>query len=176
MVDRKRRCGWWPLVVANPQQQPVHDGNQRIQQHLALSGGPGQDINTVFGARWEGYGPVESTVIRYGFQSDGRTPLRSRRILDIRRPSQVWLMGDTGVPNNPNKVPSSGYKTEIVTFPPDPATRDWKTYTPPKQPACRHNSRANIVFVDGHFESWKYEDLRNNKNDVFAFNDLFLAP
>ena len=135
-----------------------------------------KDINTVFGARWEGYGPVESTVIRYGFQSDGRTPLHSRRILDIRRPSQVWLMGDTGVPNNPNKVPSSGYRTEIVTFPPDPATRDWKIYTPPKQPGCRHNSRANIVFVDGHFESWKYQDLRNNRSDIFAFNDLFLAP
>jgi prepilin-type processing-associated H-X9-DG protein len=135
-----------------------------------------KDIATVFGARWEGYGPVESTVIRYGFETDGRTPLHSRRVTDIRRASQVWLMGDTGVPKNPNKVPSSGYTTEIVTFPPDPVTRDWKIYTPPKQPGCRHGGRANVVFVDGHFESWKYEDLRNNKNDIFALRDLFMVP
>jgi len=164
---------WWWQTLSSNRYMTATTVSNNIWRCPAVRD---KDINTVFGARWEGYGPVESTVIRYGFQSDGRTPLRSRRILDIRRPSQVWLMGDTGVPNNPSKVPSSGYRTEIVTFPPDPATRDWKIYTPPKQPACRHNSRANIVFVDGHFESWKYEDLRNNKYDVFAFNDLFLAP
>jgi prepilin-type processing-associated H-X9-DG protein len=82
-------------------------------------------------------------------------------------------MGDTGVPYNPNNVPFSGYMTEIVTFPPDPTTHDWKTYTPPKQPGCRHNLRANMVMVDGHYESWNYRDLRFDKNDVFGFNDLF---
>jgi prepilin-type N-terminal cleavage/methylation domain-containing protein/prepilin-type processing-associated H-X9-DG protein len=133
-----------------------------------------KDISTVFGARWEGYGPVESTIIRYGYTDNGSTPLHSRKLTAIQRQSQIWLMGDTGVPYNPNKVPSSGYMTEIVTFPPDPATRDWKIYLPPKQPACRHNSRANVVFVDGHYESWIYNDLRNNKNDLFGYNDLFL--
>jgi prepilin-type N-terminal cleavage/methylation domain-containing protein/prepilin-type processing-associated H-X9-DG protein len=132
-----------------------------------------KEISTVFGARWEGYGPVESTVIRYGFEGSEARPLHSRKLQQIKRPTQVWLMGDTGVPNNPSKVPSSGYMTEIVTFPPDPATHDWKIYSPPKQPACRHNLRANIVMVDGHYESWKHEDLRYNKNDVFGFNDLF---
>jgi prepilin-type N-terminal cleavage/methylation domain-containing protein/prepilin-type processing-associated H-X9-DG protein len=75
-----------------------------------------------------------------------------------------------------NKVPSSGYMTEIVTFPPDPSTHDWKLFAPPKQPACRHNLRANLAMVDGHCESWKYQDLKLNKNDVFALNDLFLQP
>ena len=116
------------------------------------------DISTVFGVRWEGYGPVESTVIRYGFVVSGNrlAPLHSRRTTDIRRPSQIWLMGDTGVPKSLNNVPGSGYKTEIVTFPPDPTTHNWNGFSPPKQPGCRHNARANIVFVDGHCESWKY--------------------
>jgi prepilin-type N-terminal cleavage/methylation domain-containing protein/prepilin-type processing-associated H-X9-DG protein len=133
-----------------------------------------KDISTVFGARWEGYGPVESTVIRYAYNGSAAVPLHSRKLQEIRRPVQIWMMGDTGVPYNVNNVPFSGYTTEIVTFPPDPATHDWKVYTPPKQPACRHDLKANIVMVDGHYESWAYRDLKLNKNDVFAYYDLFL--
>jgi prepilin-type N-terminal cleavage/methylation domain-containing protein/prepilin-type processing-associated H-X9-DG protein len=132
-----------------------------------------KDISVVFGAHWEGYGPVESTVIRYAFDMSPTVPLHSRKLQDIKRPTQIWMMGDTGVPYNPNSVPFSGYMTEIVTFPPDPTTHDWKGYTPPKQPGCRHNLRANIVMVDGHYESWAYRDLKLDKNDVFGFNDLF---
>jgi prepilin-type N-terminal cleavage/methylation domain-containing protein/prepilin-type processing-associated H-X9-DG protein len=133
-----------------------------------------QDISVVFGARWEGYGPVESTVIRYAYDGAPSVPLHSRRLQEITRPAQVWLMGDTGVPYDLNNVPASGYKTEIVTFPADPATHDWKVYTPPKQPACRHGLRADILMADGHYESWKRQDLRFDKNDVFGYYDLFL--
>ena len=133
-----------------------------------------KDISLVFGARWEGYGPVESTVIRYAFDMSPAVPLHSRKLQEIKRPAQIWMMGDTGVPYDPNHVPASGYTTEIVTFPPDPATHDWKVYTPPKQPGCRHNFRANILMVDGHCESWAYPDLKYDKNDVFAYDDLFL--
>ena len=132
-----------------------------------------QDISIVFGAHWEGYGPVESTVIRYAFDRSPTVPLHSRKLPQIARPGQVWMMGDTGVPNNPNNVPFSGYSTEIVTFPPDPTTHDWKNYVPQKQPACRHNLRANIVMVDGHYECWNHRDLSLNKNDVFGYYDLF---
>ena len=132
-----------------------------------------KDISIVFGARWEGYGPVESTVIRYAYNMSPNLPLHSRKLPEIRRPSQVWMMGDTGVPYNPNNVPFSGYSTEIVTFPPDPTTHDWKNYTPPKQPGCRHDLRANIVMVDGHYESWAYRDLKMDRNDVFGYFDLY---
>ena len=95
-----------------------------------------------------------------------------------QRESENWSVGvleNFGTPTNPITLERIQDRDRNVP-PPDPATRDWKIFTPPKQPRCRHNSRANIVFVDGHVESWKYEDLRNNKNDVFAFTDLFLAP
>jgi prepilin-type N-terminal cleavage/methylation domain-containing protein/prepilin-type processing-associated H-X9-DG protein len=130
-----------------------------------------KDILTVFGARWEGYGPVESTIIRYAYSNTGgRNRLGSRKTSDLVRPSQVWLMGDTGIPKNPNRVPSGGYFTEIVTFPPDPRS-GWNVYTPPKQPGCRHNSRAVVTFCDGHVESWTYSDLRSNKFNIFAANN-----
>ena len=124
-----------------------------------------------FLARWEGYGPVESTIIRYAYASPGgQNRLGSRKTTDIRRPSQIWLMGDTGIPKNPNKVPQGGYLTEIVTFPPDPRG-GWSVYSPPKQPACRHRSRAVVTFCDGHVESWTYGDLRSNKFNIFATNN-----
>ena len=76
------------------------------------------------------------------------------------------------MPKNPTRVPSGGYLTEIVTFPPDPKA-GWTPWTPQKQPACRHNQKGNVTFVDGHVETWKYQDFRDNKNNIFGENDQF---
>jgi prepilin-type N-terminal cleavage/methylation domain-containing protein/prepilin-type processing-associated H-X9-DG protein len=130
------------------------------------------EIQVIFGARWEGYGPVESTIIRYAFQNaGGRDPLGSRRLTELTRPVQLWLMGDTGIPKNSKNVPAGGYLTEIVTFPPDPQN-GWSLWQPQKQPACRHSERAGVTFADGHVELWKYLDFRNNKNDIFGEKSL----
>lgn len=132
-----------------------------------------KDIQTIFNARWEGYGPVESTIIRYAFLgANGSQRWGSRKLTELTRTTQLWLVGDTGVPRNPNKVPEGGYLTEIVTFPPDKAS-GWTLWQPQKQPACRHNNKANITFVDGHVEGWLYRDLRANKDNVFGENDQF---
>jgi prepilin-type N-terminal cleavage/methylation domain-containing protein/prepilin-type processing-associated H-X9-DG protein len=130
------------------------------------------DIQVIFGARWEGYGPVEGTIIRYAFlDAGGVDPLGSRRLTDLHRPSELWLMGDTGIPKNPNNVPQGGYLTEIVTFAPDPQY-GWTLDVPMKQPACRHSLRGGVTFADGHVELWKYHDFRNDKNDIFGENSL----
>ena len=132
-----------------------------------------KDIQTVFGARWEGYGPVESTLIRYAFESAGGVGrLGSRKLTDLRRPSQVWLMGDAGVPRTPGKNPPDSYLTEIVTFPPD-KTAGWSLWNPQKQPACRHDKKGNVTFVDGHVETLRYADFRENKNNLFGENEDF---
>jgi prepilin-type N-terminal cleavage/methylation domain-containing protein/prepilin-type processing-associated H-X9-DG protein len=36
----------------------------------------------------------------------------------------------------------------------------------------RAKARANLVFVDGHNESWRYLDLKDNVGDIFALNTL----
>jgi prepilin-type N-terminal cleavage/methylation domain-containing protein/prepilin-type processing-associated H-X9-DG protein len=130
-----------------------------------------KEILIIFGARWEGYGPVESTIIRYAFQNAGGVgPLGSRKLSAMNRPTQLWLMGDTGIPKTAGREPVRGYLTEIVTFPPDPVA-GWKLWVPMKQPACRHNLRGNVTFVDGHVETWIYNDFRANKNNLFGEND-----
>jgi prepilin-type processing-associated H-X9-DG protein len=61
----------------------------------------------------------------------------------------------------------TAYFTDITTEQPVAAT-GWSTVPSNKQPACRHNSRAIFSFCDGHVETWKWEELRGDKEDVFA--------
>ncbi len=127
----------------------------------------------------EGYGPAEGNsysqgIIRYAKDSTGKD-LGSMKLSSLKRPSSLWLIGDVGVPKtgaNIDKMPS-GYNTEVTTKQPSPGG-GWASgpaaAAGSKQPACRHNGRAVFSLCDGHVESWKWADLRANKDDVFAIN------
>jgi len=134
-------------------------------------------VTAYYGVAWEGYGPLEGNVetagvIRYALRSDGATPLGSRKLTELTRSSQIWMMGDVGVPKVgrfPDSLPAGGYYTEITTKTPD-SVAGWTRVL--KQPACRHLKRAVVTFCDGHTESWPFQDLRANKGDVFAIDSL----
>ena len=64
----------------------------------------------------------------------------------------------------------AAYYTEITTKQPS-LTAGWAV-APYKQPAARHNGRAVFSCCDGHVESWRWPDLRQNKADVFAIDSL----
>jgi prepilin-type N-terminal cleavage/methylation domain-containing protein/prepilin-type processing-associated H-X9-DG protein len=139
-----------------------------------------QDIlastTSFYGAEMEGYGPMEAnqpTGDILSFAVNGP----SKKLSALRRSSDLWLLGDVGVPKQPaqasaNVFPSGGYYTEFSTRQPFPGlglTEGWVPAPPPqKEAACRHNKRAVFSFCDGHCESWKWEDLVTDKNDVFA--------
>lgn len=160
---------WWFQTLSKSRYITSNSVSNQVWRCPAVTAA---EIQTIFGARWEGYGPVESTIIRYAYSSPGGVgPLGSRKLSVLNRPSQLWLMGDTGIPKKAGKEPAGGYLTEIVTFPPDP-TAGWKLWVPMKQPACRHNLKGNVTFVDGHVETWIYQDFRNNKNNIFGENEL----
>jgi prepilin-type N-terminal cleavage/methylation domain-containing protein/prepilin-type processing-associated H-X9-DG protein len=146
------------------------------------------DPNTVnyYNSPCEGYGPLEDQknsadgVIRYNLTETGQ-PQGARKMTTIRRPSQIWLIGDVGRPgilkngqgiNLPavNALPSS-YLTEIAVFKPVIGS-GWSTLSPSKQAACRHTARANFAACDGHVETWKWSDLSADKDDVFAVNSF----
>src|SRR5262249_38309705 len=81
----------------------------------------------------EGYGPGEGNsapqgIIRYASWIDSTsghlTRLGSMKLNTLQRNSQLWLIGDVGVPKNldedtQDKLPSA-YTTEITTKQPDP--------------------------------------------------------
>jgi len=122
----------------------------------------------------EGYGPLEDNVnsangiIRYNWDVNNAIQ-GGRKMSTLIRPSQIWLIGDVGVPKiNPtiNQLPAA-YNTELTTFKPVQGA-GWTTDPPNKQPACRHNGRAVFTFCDGHAESWTWKDLDTDVSDVFA--------
>ncbi len=142
-----------------------------------------QDIvpgtTTFYGAQLEGYGPMEGNTTDasiFRFDANGG----SRTLTSLKRASQLWMFGDVGIPkvasqNGVNVFPSGGYNTEFSTRQPNPPGllpgQGWAgptVPTPYKQAACRHNRRAVFVLCDGHSESWKWEDLVSDVNDVFA--------
>jgi len=154
----------------------------------------------------EGYGPFVGTgygtgangdrttgIIRYSWNVDD-AHLGSRKLTEVLRPSQIWLVGDVGVPKanrwwripNPyrakDEFPGSDYWAEMQTFTPLPDS-GWREYGPvgpvpmgragaDKQPACRHNERAVFTLFDGHVGAWRWSDLRHDKLDVFAIRSL----
>jgi prepilin-type N-terminal cleavage/methylation domain-containing protein/prepilin-type processing-associated H-X9-DG protein len=129
-----------------------------------------------YGIPLEGYGPMEANTAGQGILRFGNNG-GSRRLGSLKRPTQLWLFGDVGVPKLAsqtavNVFPSGGYNTEFSTRQPFPGlnpSQGWVTSpAPPKQAACRHNRRANFTFCDGHSEGWKWEDLVTDKDDVFA--------
>ena len=135
-------------------------------------------VTTYYKSPCEGYGPLEGNnypdgVIRYG-KDGGNNRLGSLKLTQVIRASQIWLVGDVGVPKtgaSTDVQPTSGYYTEIATKQPSPAN-GWATAAANKQPAARHGGRAVFSFCDGHVETWRWKDLRNNKDDVFAVKSL----
>jgi prepilin-type N-terminal cleavage/methylation domain-containing protein/prepilin-type processing-associated H-X9-DG protein len=141
-------------------------------------------VTAFFNQEMYGYGPMEDNstgvkgVIRFGSDPSGNR-LGSRKLASLHT-TQLWLMGDVGKPKTPtaSTVLPAGYVTEVVTY--QPAL----TRTPPvcsgftigganlKQPGCRHNGRAVFTMCDGHAETWKWQDLGVNKDDVFGYLTL----
>ena len=143
-------------------------------------------VNYFSGNPCEGYGPLEDQsssangIVRYALTPAG-VYQGGRKLNTVKRASQIWLIGDVGVPGvvrngsaiayPPSTTQPSSYFTEIVTFKPLPNT-GWSTVSPSKQAAARHNSRAVFAACDGHAEAWKWKDLFNNRDDVFAVNSF----
>jgi prepilin-type N-terminal cleavage/methylation domain-containing protein/prepilin-type processing-associated H-X9-DG protein len=144
-----------------------------------------QDIvpgtTTFYGTQLEGQGPMEgnttdASIFRFGINGGSRT------LTSLKRPSQLWMFGDVGIPKlaaqtTANVFPSGGYNTEFSTRQPNPPGtlpgQGWvgpTVPTPNKQAACRHNRRAVYALFDGHSESAKWEDLVSDANDVFAIH------
>ncbi len=86
-----------------------------------------------------------------------------QRLDKLTRPSELWLIGDAE--SNPIYGPLyGGYACSWTTCPIcDPWEVDASTVVSP-----RHNGRSNFVTMGGHVESWSYDDLLNNRSDVFG--------
>ncbi|HLX72797.1 MAG TPA: prepilin-type N-terminal cleavage/methylation domain-containing protein [Verrucomicrobiae bacterium] len=151
---------------------------------------------TFYGVKLEGYGPMEGNpgnpgnnpsvttsqtagILRFGVVNG--IPQGSRKLTSLSRASQLWLVGDVGVPKSTadqtaNRYPSSGYTTEFTTRQPQPPGllpgQGWagNGLTPNKQAACRHGQSAVFLLCDGHSETAKWNDLVSDINDIFGIH------
>jgi prepilin-type N-terminal cleavage/methylation domain-containing protein/prepilin-type processing-associated H-X9-DG protein len=164
---------WWFKILDNGRYLTTSSTSNNVWRCTVVKDSdidPG--VVAFFKSPCEGYGPLEGNtlttgIIRYAKNSDG-SALGSLKLVQIKRPSYIWLVGDVGYPKGApttDKMPS-GYFTEITTKQPTP-TGGW-TAAPFKQPAARHTGRAAFSFCDGHVENWKWIDLRQNKGVVFG--------
>ncbi|NBV22154.1 MAG: type II secretion system protein [Proteobacteria bacterium] len=131
------------------------------------------DADVTAGGQW-GFGVIEATIIRYSTNGGvGGAELHSLRTTDINHPSSIWLMGDVGIPQAANQ-PYCQFKTWFATwksssYAPGGVPIPYNGALSPHQPAPRHNNlKSNILYVDGHTDTWSYDDLRLNREDVWG--------
>ena len=177
--------GTWPTVTTNWWFSVLDTGNYltssaRSNNVWRCPAVKDSDINpgtvSYYQSPCEGYGPAEGNSITTGifrYAYNGTTLLGSMKLSQLKRTSQLWMIGDVGTPKtggNQDKL-HSAYYTEVTTKQPNPFV-GWTGAPNYKQPACRHGGRAVLSFCDGHVENWKWTDLRANKEDVFGLNSL----
>jgi prepilin-type processing-associated H-X9-DG protein len=173
--------GTWPGVTTNWWFKILDDGKYLTSSAISnnvwrcpavkdtdISGG----TVAYYQSPCEGYGPLEGNNIKMGvfrYAQDGTAPLGSMKLTQIRRASQIWMIGDIGTPKTggAQDVQPKAYYTEVTTKQPNKFV-GWTGAASYKQPGCRHGGRAVLSFCDGHVETWKWADLRNNIGDVFA--------
>jgi prepilin-type N-terminal cleavage/methylation domain-containing protein/prepilin-type processing-associated H-X9-DG protein len=168
---------WWFVVLSSGKYLTAATVSNNVWRCPAVGASDiDKGVVAYFKAICEGYGPLEGNtekegIIRYARSYTGAS-LGSRKLSEIRRQSQIWLIGDVGYPKSgltADKQPTA-YFTEMATKQPTP--KEGWAIPPYKQPACRHSGRAVFSFCDGHVESWNWSELRQNKNDVFSVNSL----
>jgi prepilin-type N-terminal cleavage/methylation domain-containing protein/prepilin-type processing-associated H-X9-DG protein len=129
--------------------------------------GPFEDIGTQYPGE-ANTGNTADGVIRYNLSLSGAVQ-GGRKLSSISRTSQIWMVGDVGDPKTGgtvNKLPTA-YYTDITVIKPMIGS-GWTGVPSNKSAACRHAGRAAFSFCDGHVETWKWNDLSTDLNDVFA--------
>jgi prepilin-type N-terminal cleavage/methylation domain-containing protein/prepilin-type processing-associated H-X9-DG protein len=158
---------WWFDILTQAKYLPPPTGANMIWKCPSV-----RDEDLTAGGQW-GYGVIEATIIRYATNSGSGLPEGSRRITEMLRTSQVWLMGDTGVPQVGLAPPYCRFTTWFATWRSD----QWANYAQGNpsghQVGPRHNLRANALFVDNHVDPWTYINLSNNVDNIWATNNIF---
>ncbi len=160
---------WWFDILTQAKYLPTTNGANVVWKCPAVRN---EDINP---SGQLGFGVIEATIIRYAATTTptGVVPLGSRRITEMNRTSQVWLMGDTGVPQLGLPPPYCRFTTWFAVWP----SPQWANYAQGNggghQVGPRHNLRANALFVDNHVDPWTYLNLSNNVDNIWATNNIF---
>jgi prepilin-type processing-associated H-X9-DG protein/prepilin-type N-terminal cleavage/methylation domain-containing protein len=107
-------------------------------------------------ATWGGGYGVNQWLMNY--ENRRGSPKLSR----IRNAASAFLVGDCGRPMGDGTF---NYSTWCKLYPFMPFDLR-KTGNPNEQPACRHNGRGNVAFVDGHTGDATFNEFDTNKGNI----------
>lgn len=114
-----------------------------------------------------GYGVLEQGLILYppDYTNTSARNNGSPKLSRIQRQAYILLVADGGRGTSTGRYMTAiGIRGGTVS-----GTNLVNRYESRNQPACRHGKDVgNVAFVDGHGESVKYNDFRNNRDDMFA--------
>lgn len=142
---------WYTNVLSNGGYLPIAEQNWNSKWWGAVNKGiwhcPEVDYK-----RWRGgYGPERLHLVRYG---------QYLRINRVRRPSKLWLIGDSA---DGLDMTAQDPNFEITC----PKCRDWNVLNTENTKASkRHMGKSNISFIDGHCQSLNYSFLISNNEDI----------
>ena len=143
-------------VPTEPKWADLNWGNVRVGIWLcptatAFQWGGGYGVNGGYGPQINGSGHL------VGFA--WTTPMSQ-----IDRPSDLWMIGDAD-----GNWPAGWGVRSTKPYVECPLHVNWDDYVVDyKFASYRHTGSSNVCFVDGHVKLVAYEDLKANKNDIFA--------
>ncbi len=162
---------WWFRTLSDFNYMPDGRGDQRLDplvsgHYVGAWRCPATQDEALYrsnGGWGGGYGQNSGWIFQYPDTKNFVKKFGSARMIDIRRPGQIWLIGDTGRPDG------SGNPRAYVTWPGFFRTTPFIPDPNRQQPACRHvNDSASVAFADFHIESRTFAELDSDKDNIFA--------
>ena len=123
-------------------------------------------------AGWGGYG-VSANVFRNEFTQAGLAQ-RALKSPQVPRPSEIWMVGDTGQPDVNSSSANPTYRRTSVGFSRPAVLGNW-TFgaNAANQPAMRHSKMVKWAAFDTHVSTLKWSDLATEKNNFTARGESF---
>ena len=123
-------------------------------------------------AGWGGYG-VSANVFRNELNSAG-VQQRVLKSPQVPRPSDIWLVGDTGQPDVDSASGNPTYRRTAAGFARPAVLGNWAFgANAAGQPAMRHSKMVKWAAFDAHVSTLKWSDLATEKNNFTARGESF---